>query len=184
MKRRVFLGFPFAALSMAIEARAGEAERPPKGFKVSSGANRYEEELLIMGGRFDCKVSGKDTNGALCIYDTIREAKGGPALHRHHYQDEWFYAVRGEFTVKVGDETIRLRPGDSAFGPRKIPHTFAKTNEGEGQLLVLFQPAGSMEDFFHELSKYGKGVPRNQETALKDLWEKHGMEILGPPLAI
>ncbi len=28
-----------------------------------------------MGGRFDLKVSGRDTGGDLCIYDTFREAK-------------------------------------------------------------------------------------------------------------
>ncbi|SPE63381.1 conserved hypothetical protein [Verrucomicrobia bacterium] len=100
-----------------------------------------------MGGRFDLKVSSRDTGGDLCIYDTLRKAKGGPALHRHHFQDEWFYVIRGEFMVRVGDDTLSLHPGDSAFAPRTIPHAFAKTSHGEGQMLVLFQPAGSMEDF-------------------------------------
>jgi len=45
---------------------------------------------------------------------------------------------------------LLLKAGDSAFAPRKIPHAFAKINEGEGQILVLFQPAGSMEDFFEQ----------------------------------
>jgi hypothetical protein len=30
-----------------------------------------------MGGQSDCKVSGKDTDGDLCIYDTLRQEKGG-----------------------------------------------------------------------------------------------------------
>jgi len=184
MKRRVFLRFPLVAAALAMEARAADPDRPNKGFKVSSGSGRYAEELLIMGGRFDCKVSAKDTNGDLCIYDTIRETKGGPTLHRHHYQDEWFYVVRGEFIVKVGDDMFQLRPGDSAFGPRKIPHAFAKIGEGDGQLLVLFQPAGSMEDYFRQMSKYGSGIPGRQEVVLKKLSEQHGIEVLGPPLQI
>lgn len=113
-----------------------------------------------MGGQFDLKISGRDTNGALCVYDTIRLTKGGPALHRHEAQDEWFYVIRGEFIVRVGEDTFNLHPGDSAFAPRKIPHTFAMTSEGEGQMLVLFQPAGSMEDFFLQLSKMGKEIPK------------------------
>ena len=56
------------------------------------------------------------------------------------------------------------------------------TSGGEGQMLVLFQPAGSMEHFFKEMSKLGPAIPRNQETKLKQPWADHGMEILGPPL--
>jgi len=183
MDRRLFLKIPLvAAMTLSLKARAAEQERAGKGFKVGSGEDRYLEELLIMGGRFDCKVSAKDTGGDLCIYDTIREEKGGPALHLHHSQDEWFYVIRGEFIVKVGDDTFPLHPGDSALAPRKIPHAFAKISEAEGQMLVLFQPAGRMEDFFRQMSKLGTGIPKGQEEVLKKLWEQHGMEIVGPPL--
>jgi len=150
---------------------------------VEAKADRYAEELRIMGGRFDCKVSGKDTGGDLCIYDTVREAKGGPALHRHFSQDEWFYVIRGEFIVQVGGTTLSLRPGDSALAPRKIPHAFAKVSDGEGQMLIVFQPAGRMEDFFRQMSKFGQEIPKNQEVVLKQLWADHGMEVVGPPLS-
>ncbi len=186
MKRRSFLRLSIATAAFAMAARADEtrsaSERAGKGFCVSAQKDRYDEELLIMGGRFDLKVSGRDTGGDLCIYDTFRESKGGPALHRHFFQDEWFYVVRGEFIVRVGDDTLSLHPGDSAFAPRKIAHAFAKISEGEGQMLVLFQPAGSMEDFFKQMSKLGKEIPKNQESSLKQLWADHGMEIMGPPL--
>lgn len=189
MNRRSFLQFPLVAGVLALQARAaGESPaasgRSPRGFKAGRGQNRYQEELLIMGGRFDLKVSARDTGGDLCIYDTLRQTKGGPALHLHHRQDEWFYVIRGEFIVKVGDETLTLGPGDSAFAPRKIPHAFAMTSEGEGQMLVLFQPAGTMEDFFHEMASFGSGIPKDQETKLRELWARHGMEIVGPPLKI
>jgi hypothetical protein len=75
-----------------------------------------------------------------------------------------------------------LKAGDSAFTPRKVPHAFAKISEGEAQMLVLFQPAGTMEDFFKQMSKPGKDIPKNQEQTLKKLWATHGMEIVGPPL--
>ena len=184
--RRSFLKLSLAAAAFAMTARGAETktvgERAGGGFRVGKGKDRYEEELLIMGGRFDLKVSSHDTGGDLCIYDTFREAKGGPALHRHHFQDEWFYIIRGEFVVRVGDDTINLHPGDSAFAPRKIPHAFAKTSDGEGQMLVLFQPAGSMEHFFKQMAKFGKEIIPNQQIVMKQLWADHGMEVLGPPL--
>ncbi|HEX5153267.1 MAG TPA: cupin domain-containing protein [Parafilimonas sp.] len=182
MQRRLFLQIPLLTTALIAEARTETKDRPNKGFKVEANRDRYQEELLIMGGQFDCKISSKDTNGDLCVYDTIRQEKGGPALHLHYKQDEWFYVIKGEFIVKVGDDTFSLKAGDSAFAPRKVPHTFAKISEGEAQMLVLFQPAGTMEDFFKQMSKLGKGVPKNQEQTLKKLWATHGMEIVGPPL--
>ncbi len=186
MQRRNFLKLSLATTAFTLMARAAETraatERTAQGLRVGTQKDRYDEELLIMGGRFDLKVSSRDTGGDLCIYDTLRQEKGGPALHLHHFQDEWFYVIRGEFIVRVGDDTFSLHPGDSAFAPRKIPHAFAMTSDGEGQMLVLFQPAGSMEDFFKQMSKIGKEIPKNQETTLKQLWADHGMEIVGPPL--
>jgi len=182
VNRRQFLRLPLAAAAITLDAKADGEDAPRKAFSVRSQEDRYAEELLIMGGRFDCKVSARDTGGELCIYDTVRKAKGGPALHRHHYQDEWFYVMRGDFIVKVGDATMSLHPGDSAFAPRKIPHAFANVGASEGQLLIAFQPAGSMEDFFRQMAKFGTGIPRNQEVVMRELWEEHGMEVLGPPL--
>jgi mannose-6-phosphate isomerase-like protein (cupin superfamily) len=194
MNRRLFLQFPLVASALVADAHDPKIphdpktphdlnkDTPDKGFKVAAGKDRSQEELLIMGGQFDCKVSGKDTNGALLIYDTLRQEKGGPALHLHHAQDEWFYVMKGEFIVKIGEETFQLKVGDTAFAPRKIPHAFAMISEGEGQVMVLFQPAGSMEDFFKEMSKLGKEIPKNQEARLKELWHEHGMELVGPPL--
>jgi mannose-6-phosphate isomerase-like protein (cupin superfamily) len=181
MNRTTFLQLSML-MPLVTTAGAMREERAKKGFKVEAGKDRYQEELQIMGGRFSRIVSADDTNGDLCIYDTVRYEKGGPAFHLHHQQDEWFYVLSGEFIVKVADETFSLKPGDSAFGPRTIPHAFSKTSEGEGHMLVLFQPAGSMEHFFKEMSKLGSSIPKDQERTLKKLWSDHQMEIVGPPL--
>ncbi len=187
MKRRHFLNLSISAAALAMTARGADnspasGPRLARGFRVGAHKDRHSEELLIMGGRFDLKVSGGDTGGDLCIYDTYRDSKGGPALHRHYFQDEWFYVIRGQFIAQVGGDTLRLAPGDSAFAPRNIPHAFAMVSEGEGQMLVLFQPAGSMEDFFRQMAKFGKEIPKGQEALVKQLWADHGMEVLGPPL--
>lgn len=185
MNRRLFLQFPLVAGALVSQAHAIENKRSKKGFKVAAGADHFDEELLFMGGRFYCKVSAKDTDGDLCIYDTVRWEKGGPAMHLHHHQDEWFYVVRGEFIIKIGDDTFELRPGDAAFAPRTVPHAFANISEGEAQMLVLFQPAGSMEEFFTEASKISKSVHTGEwSEASKMLSRKHGMEVVGPPLKI
>ncbi|HEX3935517.1 MAG TPA: hypothetical protein VHW43_12605, partial [Puia sp.] len=60
MKRSVFLQIPLVASALFAKAQNLTKVRVNKGFKVEAGKDRFQEELLIMGGRFDCKVSGKD----------------------------------------------------------------------------------------------------------------------------
>ena len=49
--------------------------------------------------------------------------------------------------MQVGDERFRHTPGDSLLAPRKVPHTFARLGDGQGRLLIAYEPAGDMEDF-------------------------------------
>lgn len=145
-------------------------------FPVRTGEDRYAAPVRFLNGRFYCKVSAKDTNGALCVYDTYRFKSGGPPLHIHFKQDEWFLVLDGEFKFQVGDETHFLKAGDSIFGPRGVPHAFRNLTE-TARMMVTFQPAGTMEEFF------ASEMVDPLSQAFKDLSLQHGMEVVGPPLA-
>ena len=153
-----------------------------KAVKVDAGQDRGGAALQIADWRFECKVSGQDTDGGYCIFDTIRTGRGGPPLHVHHDQDEWFYVRDGEFVFMVGDETFHLKPGDSLLGPRRVPHAFASITDTSA-LLIMFQPAGEIEQLFF------KAWQASQMRALTvDDWRMfgraHGVDIVGPPLAL
>ena len=105
--------------------------------------------------------------------------KGGPPRHLHVAQDEWFYAVEGAFVLEIGDARHRLAPGDSVLAPRGGPHVWAHVGEGRGRILIAFAPAGQMEAFFRAVTVHDAMPP--QDPAL---WRAHGMELLGPPLAV
>jgi len=170
------LAIPFAGL-----AKRKENNRNNKPFKVDAGKDRSEKAItLFEGDTFYTKVSTKDTDGDLYIYESTRIKKGGPALHFHYSQDEWWYVLEGEFLIKVGDQLYQAKAGDSVFGPRGIPHAFAKTNEGNARLLMTFQPAGKMEEFFIASSegKLAKMTPAEQDEFRK----QHGFERAGPAL--
>ena len=89
--------------------------------------------------------------------------------------------IQIEFIVQVGDERFRVTPGDSLFAPRQVAHTFAHVGEGAGKMITAFQPAGSMEAFLREQSKI-TGAPPAEEV--QRMFKAHGMEVLGPPLAL
>jgi hypothetical protein len=48
-------------------------------------------------------------------------------------------------------------------------------------MLILFQPAGAMEEFFKKVLAIGANIPKDP-AVMKDLWAAHGMQVVGPPL--
>jgi quercetin 2,3-dioxygenase len=159
-----------------------DARKPPskrRAVSVLSGEDRFREERGLGISTLSIKVSEQDTGGRSLVVEQENRVKGGPPRHRHFDQDEWFYAIAGEYIIEIGGERIRLGPGDSVLAPRNVPHTWAFLGGAPGRLLIGFTPAGKMEAFFRELTKLGSMPP--QDPAL---WLAHGMELVGPPLAV
>jgi mannose-6-phosphate isomerase-like protein (cupin superfamily) len=122
--------------------------------RVQERQDRFNERIAIGAkSSIDRKVSGKDTAGSWSMFEAHWNQEGGPPLHVHQVEDEWFYVIEGEYLVQVGDEKFRLTLGDSLLAPRKVPHTYAHLGDGQGRLLIAYQPAGDMEDFFLEVSR-------------------------------
>jgi mannose-6-phosphate isomerase-like protein (cupin superfamily) len=160
-----------------MAAQGASTERRNKGFRVLADEDRFGADLRYLNGRFDCKLSAKDSGGGLCIYDTLRTTKGGPPLHYHNAQDEWFSVRDGEFVFQVGEDVFRLKAGDSVFGPRNVPHAFANVSD-TGRLMIVYQPAGAIEQFFLNGSRLANPSPAD----LQAHYRAHGLEIVGPPL--
>jgi mannose-6-phosphate isomerase-like protein (cupin superfamily) len=145
---------------------------------VRAGEDRFGERRGLGVSVIEFKVT-PDSGCDLLVIENVFHAKGGPARHLHHDQDEWFYAVEGAFDVMIGEQRFELQPGDSLLAPRKVPHVWAHVGAGRGRMLITFTPAGRMEAFFREVTKANAMPP--QDPAL---WEAHGMQLLGPPLPV
>ncbi|MGE5607901.1 MAG: cupin domain-containing protein [Bacillota bacterium] len=152
-------------------------------FHVPAGQDRSHEKPLSIWGLIPLaiKVSSKDTGGALFVFEHRHMGKGGPPRHVHHEQDEWFYVVQGTFRMEVGDERFLLRPGDSLFAPRKIPHAWACISDEPGTLLTTVSPAGTFETFILNTTRHAT-LPTPEEVARA--FAAHGMTVTGPPLPV
>ena len=151
----------------------------PAALYVPALQDRFGERRGLGVSVIEFKVTTQDGAGDLLILENVFHAKGGPARHLHYDQDEIFYALEGEFLIEVGGERMWLRPGDSLLAPRRVPHVWAHVGAGRGRMLITFSPAGQMEAFFREVTKANAMPP--QDPAL---WRAHGMELVGPPLAL
>jgi mannose-6-phosphate isomerase-like protein (cupin superfamily) len=148
---------------------------------VASGKDRSDKSIsLFEGDTFFTKVSAKDTNGDVYVFESTRLKEGGPSYHLHYEQDEFWYVLQGEFLFNVGEETFTAKAGDTVFGPRMVPHAFAKVGEGDSKLLMFFQPAGKMEEMFKKISE---GFTKNMSEEEQDKFRhEHGTKRVGPPL--
>jgi quercetin dioxygenase-like cupin family protein len=148
-------------------------------FWVARGADRLGEHLGNSISDFHFKVSTEDSHGGLLVVEFSHHAKGGPGRHIHFDQEEWFYVVEGEYVFEVGQARFRLKPGDSAFGPRNVPHVWAFVGDGPGRIISVVTPAGRVEEFFRKTGKAYALPPLDP-----DLFHALGFELVGPPLAI
>ena len=150
----------------------------PTLLPVNTGEDLFAEHRSLGVSKITFKVTPQHENDVLIIENTFHKP-GGPARHLHYFQDEWFYIVNGQFNFEVGSEKYQLKTGDSILAPRKVPHVWASIENDGGSILIAFLPAGKMVPFFREVTKLNAMPPLDP-----DLWLKHDMELLGPPLLI
>ena len=164
------------------------------GFHVAAGDDRFGEHIRLGGPGGepnDCKLSSKDTDGAMCVFEFT--GHGGGPRHSHHDQDEWIYIVDGEFDFHVGEKQFRLGAGESVFLPRQVAHVWGCVSGGPGKIINTYQPAGKMEEFFREVGQPFQDLPTREQMvnktyteeqikSMRRFFEAHGMDLLGPPL--
>ena len=155
---------------------------PQQAVRVGAGDDRFGAPYQVGGvDHIECKVSARDTGGALVVFETFTQRTAVPT-HLHHAQDEWFNVLEGEYTFRVGDETFHLRPGDSLLAPRQVPHAWSCVSPQPGKMIIVCQPAGTMESFFREIA--AKIADEATAEEFQQVYRDHGMEIVGPPLPL
>jgi quercetin dioxygenase-like cupin family protein len=177
MKRRSFLKSAAALLPAAglkDFAVAQAAPVSPELHLVGAAQDRFGEAHSRGFSTILFKVATKDTGGDLFMIEHVNLTKGGPPLHLHLYQDEWFYVMEGEVLFQVGDTRKRLRAGESILGPRNIPHAFCGTGERPGRMLIAFTPARKIEEFFRATA-----IP-SMPALDAEMFSKYEMKLVGP----
>ncbi|MGB9145260.1 MAG: cupin domain-containing protein [Acidobacteriaceae bacterium] len=183
MQRRSFLQAAAAALPalglhdiLAAEAQAHRdaAPSPVELHVVGDGEDRFGQPHSLGFSTVSFKVGTAETGGGLFVMEHTHLMPGGPPLHLHPSQDEWFYVMEGNVAFQLGDRQVTLGPGESVLGPRRVPHTFSSVSATPSRLLIAFSPAGKMEAYMRDSAKAG---PPADPAAW---FRKYNMEYLGP----
>ncbi|HEV2134703.1 MAG TPA: cupin domain-containing protein [Terracidiphilus sp.] len=181
MRRRNFLKsaastFPFA-LSLPFALGSEASQFPIKEAHLVLADEDIDNQKRSLGfSRISFKISTQETGGNFFLFEHSHLLPGGPPLHFHYDQEEWFYIVEGEILFQIGEKRFQLKPGDSMLAPRKVPHAFTAVGATPAKMVVGYSPAGKMEQFFRDVAI---GKPVVWDAAL---FRKYGCELVGPPL--
>src|SRR5436190_777383 len=142
--------------------------------------------IAVVGDVYRFLATGEDTNGKYALWEASVPPGGGPPPHVHSREEEGFYILEGEITLRIGQQRIVATAGMFANMPVGTPHSFKNESNRPARMLISIAPAG-LEKMFFEV-----GVPLTEgaTTALPPTKEeiekllavapKFGIEILLP----
>ena len=99
-------------------------------------------EHSAKGDKFECNavrigplLGAKDLGYS---YDVVPPGKRSCPFHSHRGEEEMFFVVRGEGTLRYGDEVRKIRAGDVICCPTGGPETAHQIiNDSDGELAYL-----------------------------------------------
>ncbi len=103
----------------------------------------------LVGDTYTVLLSGDDTNGRYCLVDMLIPPGGGPAPHRHDFEES-FTLLEGEIEATFRGEKSIVRAPDTLSIPPNAPHSFTNASKETVRLLCICAPAGQ-EEFFKQV---------------------------------
>ena len=179
MQRRSFLKAaasvaPAIALQNFLARQAHASQTSSDLHVVGDAQDRFGHPASLGTGLLAVKVATGETEGRLFIVEHTHLTPGGPALHLHLNQEEWFHVEEGEVAFQVGDQRLHLHAGESILAPRRVPHTFSSVGVAPSRMMIAFCPAGKMEQYFRDIQD--PKAPANDAEFMR----RYEMELVGP----
>ena len=133
------------------------------------------------GGTYRVVTTAPETTGRHFAFEAAEPPGGGPPLHTHAAEDEYFAVLDGEFTFYIDGCVTTVKAGGSAFVPHGMPHCFKNCTTRDARMLIVFTP-GQIEGFFD----YGLPVDGQRPSddrlieRILEMAPRFGIEVLGP----
>src|SRR5262245_18951074 len=107
MKRRELIRASLAAAPFALLVPSAATQevgsKATRAIYTKARKDRFDDPYSLTVGHMDCKLSAKDTGGALSAFEALTNKPDRPVKHFHRDQEEWFYVLDGDYQFFVGD---------------------------------------------------------------------------------
>jgi quercetin dioxygenase-like cupin family protein len=99
------------------------------------------QHVALAGDIYTLLLTGKDTANKFCLIDMQIPPGGGPAPHRHDFE-ETFSVLEGECVVTFRGKEVIVRAGETANVPANAPHFIHNASDKPAHVLCTCAPAG------------------------------------------
>ena len=106
-------------------------------------------KLTAFGDHVTVLLDGQTTGGQFTMVAIDTPPAGGPPVHRHHNEDEWFYPLEGRYQFYRDGQWLDVPVGGCVYSPRGVWHTFRNAGDTTGRMIVHMTPSG-FEHFFEQ----------------------------------
>ena len=96
----------------------------------------------LVGDTYTILLRGEDTAGRYCLIDMHIPPGGGPAPHRHDFE-ETFVVLVGELEATFRGVKQTIRAGETIHIPANAPHQVHNVSEAPVRALCTCAPAGA-----------------------------------------
>lgn len=134
------------------------------------------------GGIYTIVATATETRGTHFAFEATEPPGGGPPLHIHTREEEFFLVLEGEITFYVGGQILKRTAGGTAFVPRGVAHCFKNCSDKPARVLVLFTP-GNIQGFFEYGEPFVDGTVPGDDVLvarIHALAPAYGLDVLGP----
>ena len=137
------------------------------------------------------KVSHQDGSDGVSVLEHRAPQGDSPPLHVHRNEDEIFHILKGEMLFRVADQDVHAGSGDTLLAPKGTPHTYRVDSTDGAHWLTIIRGGdfeGLVRSFARPAERSGLPDPSGPPTpeqaeALAEACNRHGIELVGPPLA-
>lgn len=123
-------------------------------------------------------VSTSESGGAQSVTEFCFDAPFvGPPLHWHRSYAETFVCLEGEFTMICDHRERVMRPGDIAYVPPGVLHTYRVDVNTRTRYLLVCTPGGEFERYIGEAAALAAEAHRHRRPVdmevMRDIRGRH-----------
>jgi quercetin dioxygenase-like cupin family protein len=130
----------------------------------------FGEEMTIL-------LEGERTAGTLAMWTAATRPGGGPPPHYHLNEDETIHVIDGRVAFFLNGKWNEVGPGETAFIPRGVVHTFKNVGDGPSRHLTMTTPSG-FEKFFARCAEEFAKTDNPDMSRIIEIGREHGIHFV------
>ena len=135
-----------------------------------------ENTYAYMGSLMTFLVEGRDTGGQFALMECRGQQGNEPPPHWHEFEDETLYVLAGELEAYLGDQVLRIGPGELLFIPRGEPHAWYILSPSFRMLIMTNPP--QVDGYFREMGQPAETLKINDDRVTYAMSDpQHAIEV-------